>query len=911
MRRAVAMITGPPGGAVIVFLASFAWLAAISPWIGIYQINPDEGLNLGKAALVAAGYGPYGEIWNDQPPMLTFLLAGLHVFCPGDVGAARLAVVATAAILLACLYAAAHRKGGGLAAAIAVVFLATTPFFIQLSSAVLIGLTAISLAMLALVAGDARSPRAAARAVLSGLIFGLSLQTKLFTFTMIPAVLATVAFCSGLTRSTMLRLATIWAVACAAAFALVVLVSGQDPVGNLIATHITPTLRAQYEILASQRVIWSTLAQAPAVTIAGLLGLLLLPVVTAHARRIYLVPALWCGTAFLVLALHQPVQPHQVLLLIVPLAWLGGLFVAELPRLVAAAAGFAPQIATAASALAAIVAAANGIAALPARTAVAALTPLALAADGIATYAALGGWVVADLPIAAFRNGLLVPPELVVISEKRRTNGNLTDEQVAMAIERRRPTQVVFQRFPALTVLEARLADDYVAAHRGVSELPYVHYVRREPPVGLDGAALRRRLAKRVAAMTATAAADGYAPAVDLTTGDRFGEGKARLASDEIWMRPPGATYAIGQRFLHAYGATSEDGYRALAVATALAVARSQTCRGGWQAASASRGSCTVNDPGTAESEDFDEGMQAGAIAFMLDVASAIPDSPERRELIGAAGDGLAFLIETQNEDGAWPIAPFVTSEYRALSTLNDDVSTANVRILLKAHRALGNPEYLEAARRGYAFLIAAQLPSGGWAQQYDHDLGPAQGRKFEPPAAASIETAYAIRTLVEGYHELGDPRLLSTAKRGADWLAASQTEPETWARFYEIDSNRPIFGDRDGSVHYALGKISEERRNNYDWLGRFPAVLDAIRLARGAEKGRAFYMAETSAMAEAKRLALLAALATRRSSERGLLVAADWMAAVDGLLAAIEVTGRRAREPSPSGEAATGALPR
>ncbi|WP_315054599.1 pectate lyase, partial [Chryseobacterium indoltheticum] len=38
------------------------------------------------------------------------------------------------------------------------------------------------------------------------------------------------------------------------------------------------------------------------------------------------------------------------------------------------------------------------------------------------------------------------------------------------------------------------------------------------------------------------------------------------------------------------------------------------------------------------------------------------------------------------------------------------------------------------------------------------------------------------------------------------------------WARFYDIPTNKPIFGDRDGSVKYNYDEVSEERRMGYSW---------------------------------------------------------------------------------------------
>jgi len=48
------------------------------------------------------------------------------------------------------------------------------------------------------------------------------------------------------------------------------------------------------------------------------------------------------------------------------------------------------------------------------------------------------------------------------------------------------------------------------------------------------------------------------------------------------------------------------------------------------------------------------------------------------------------------------------------------------------------------------------------------------------------------------------------------------------WSRYYEIGSNRPIFGDRDKSIHDDVNEISLERRNGYSWYNAGPkAALD------------------------------------------------------------------------------------
>ena len=42
---------------------------------------------------------------------------------------------------------------------------------------------------------------------------------------------------------------------------------------------------------------------------------------------------------------------------------------------------------------------------------------------------------------------------------------------------------------------------------------------------------------------------------------------------------------------------------------------------------------------------------------------------------------------------------------------------------------------------------------------------------------------------------------------------------PLLWARFYQLGSDRPIFGDRDKSIHDDVNEISKERRKGYGWF--------------------------------------------------------------------------------------------
>ena len=38
----------------------------------------------------------------------------------------------------------------------------------------------------------------------------------------------------------------------------------------------------------------------------------------------------------------------------------------------------------------------------------------------------------------------------------------------------------------------------------------------------------------------------------------------------------------------------------------------------------------------------------------------------------------------------------------------------------------------------------------------------------------------------------------------------------------YEVGTNKPIYGDHDGKIHYTFEEISEERRSGYSWQSGF-----------------------------------------------------------------------------------------
>ena len=59
--------------------------------------------------------------------------------------------------------------------------------------------------------------------------------------------------------------------------------------------------------------------------------------------------------------------------------------------------------------------------------------------------------------------------------------------------------------------------------------------------------------------------------------------------------------------------------------------------------------------------------------------------------------------------------------------------------------------------------------------------------------------------------------------KEGAS-LAPKAGAGPLWARFYDVATMRPIFGDRDRTIHTDVNELSPERRAGYAWYVNNPA---------------------------------------------------------------------------------------
>lgn len=296
-----------------------------------------------------------------------------------------------------------------------------------------------------------------------------------------------------------------------------------------------------------------------------------------------------------------------------------------------------------------------------------------------------------------------------------------------------------------------------------------------------------------------------------------------------ITVQPP-ATPGVAGVFLDAARVLEEPALAEPARAARNALATIQTPEGGFPHEG-------PVDREWAKRGTFDDDTTTGALRFLI-AWWQYTNAEEDLLLVRRVGD---FLLRSQYENGGWPQAyPPGGSDYDGCITFNDNAMVNVIRALLRLHKLLGDPRYLEAARRGGECILRLQGGPGEavWAQQYDpKTLEPAWARTFEPPGYTAAETVGICEVLIDLFLATGEEKFLEPFPRVFAWYEESRLPNGKWARLYEPGTHRPIYGHpKEKVIVYDIA----EARGGYGWEGEwFPhrakALYEEI-LAKGRE---------------------------------------------------------------------------
>jgi len=218
-----------------------------------------------------------------------------------------------------------------------------------------------------------------------------------------------------------------------------------------------------------------------------------------------------------------------------------------------------------------------------------------------------------------------------------------------------------------------------------------------------------------------------------------------------------------------------------------------------------------------------------------------------------SAARALKYILIAQYPNGGWPQTFPLRGEYHDYITFNDTAITSLLTIVAAAAsddpRLAFIPQDLRALadslQRALKMVVATQVEVNGepaiWgAQHHAETFEPTAARAFEPVALATSESADLVLFLMT--LEQPPAHIQKSIENAKDWfekhridglkyrrdgnlpsLIPQDDADPLWARFYDIDSDRPVFGDRDGKVYFDVDQVSEERRQGYAWYTEQP----------------------------------------------------------------------------------------
>jgi PelA/Pel-15E family pectate lyase len=351
----------------------------------------------------------------------------------------------------------------------------------------------------------------------------------------------------------------------------------------------------------------------------------------------------------------------------------------------------------------------------------------------------------------------------------------------------------------------------------------------------------------------------GYVYYVSLDLRQRWGEGKA--GPDTIFVQPPG-TPTVGMAFLRAFEATGDQYYLDAAREAAQALVYGQLESGGWTqvihfAPAERMGKYRHGKGGDWNASSLDDGQTQSALQMLMRADRALEfKDPSIHEaalyavnaLLGAQfpigafpqvwrgplGAAPAAVIRARYPEYDWRVEGKI-KEYWDQYTLNDGLAGTVSDTLIAAHEVYGDPRTRAALVKLGDFLILAQMPEPqpAWCQQYNSAMIPIWARKFEPPAVSGWESQDVIETLIKIARSTGEKKYLEPIPRALKYLRASLLADGRVARYYEFQTNRPLYMDNE----YRLTYDDSDAPSHYGW--KQTARLDAIERAyRDAASG-------------------------------------------------------------------------
>lgn len=260
----------------------------------------------------------------------------------------------------------------------------------------------------------------------------------------------------------------------------------------------------------------------------------------------------------------------------------------------------------------------------------------------------------------------------------------------------------------------------------------------------------------------------------------------------------------------------------------------------------------------------FDNGATLTEMMFLAKIYSKIKDERYRESFMKA----FDYIFEAQYPNGGWPqFFPFRTGKtvaYASHITYNDNAMVNIMTFLFDVvnEKDIYAPMQISSELRakakksfekGIVCILKTQIIVKGkptvWCAQHDEfTLAPANARAYELASFSGAESVGITMLLMDIDHP--SKEIIDAVNGAVNWfenhkiegirlspiinkegekdlvVVEDKTAPALWARFYDLETEKSYFCDRDGIKRKTFAELGYNRRNGYAWYTNAPEKL-------------------------------------------------------------------------------------
>ncbi len=255
---------------------------------------------------------------------------------------------------------------------------------------------------------------------------------------------------------------------------------------------------------------------------------------------------------------------------------------------------------------------------------------------------------------------------------------------------------------------------------------------------------------------------------------------------------------------------------------------------------------------GGSDSGTFDNGATTTEMVYLANIYRDTKNTKYRDSVRKA----LEFTLSAQYNTGGWPQFFPLKGGYADHVTFNDNAMTRVLTVLYHVTQKTApfdtdvfsdnqRNRAKTAINKGVEYVVKAQWKQNGtltaWCAQHGKDdYKPKPARAYELESISGNESAEIIAFLMT---QPQTAQIETAVKAALTWYRSpntylanytydssqAATNPivpkagsKMWYRFYDLNTNRGFFSDRDGSKFYDITQMSLERRTGYSWGGDY-----------------------------------------------------------------------------------------